>query len=122
MVAASVVLLATPAAAGLAECQATESCGGTDDCRECVDLTASRTQCVSREFCEWGKGLQIPITAADIEFVVAPIVCELYTTWCSIKHAEDYVYLVVEDGSAGFDHICSLLHLLPYVGFTVGNT
>ena len=57
--------------AALAECQATESCGGKDDCRECVDLTANRTQCVSREFCEWGKELQIPITPADIVFVVA---------------------------------------------------
>ena len=86
------MLLATPAfAKAVAECQATESCGGKDDCRECVDLTANRTQCVSREFCEWGKELQIPITPADIVFVVAPIVCELYTTWRSIKHAEDYV-------------------------------
>ena len=121
MVGASVVLLATPAFAALAECQATESCGGKDDCRECVDLTANRTQCVSREFCEWGKELTIPITAADIVFVVAPILCELYTQSRSFRHAEDYVYLVKEDGTAGFDHICSLLSFLVYVGFTVGK-
>jgi len=80
MVASSIVLLAAPAIAALAECQATESCGGTDDCRVCVDLTYS-IQCASREFCEWGKELQVPITAADIVFVVGGLVCELYTTY-----------------------------------------
>ena len=58
--------------------------------RECVDKTASRTQCVSREFCEWRKESKIPITAADIVFVVGGTVCELYTTYRLYMHDAKY--------------------------------
>ena len=115
MVAASVVLLASPGIAALAECQATESCGGTDDCRVCVDLTDSRTQCVSRDFCEWGKELQVPITAADIVFVVGGLVCELYTTYRLIVFDIDFI------GIDSADIIWFVLCFIADICFTVGK-
>ena len=100
-VAASVVLsntdLATPVMA--ASCQANESCGvgqdcsicaEADDCRQCANFTTN-LECVSRDSCIWDQGTlpAYPITAADIVFVVAPIVCGLYTLDGFLRHDGD---------------------------------
>ena len=55
-------------------------CEWKDDCRQCANFTTNR-ECVSRDFCIWDQGTipAYPITTADIVFVVAPLVCDLYT-------------------------------------------
>ena len=62
-------------------CAAMEFCDWKDDCRQCAKFTTNR-ECVSRVFCEWDQGTlpAYPITAVDIGFVVASLLCELWTT------------------------------------------
>ena len=62
-------------------CLDMEFCEWKDDCRECSKLTVNR-DCVNRDFCMWDLGTlpAYPITSADIVFVVASVMCEVYTT------------------------------------------
>jgi len=62
-------------------CAGTDFCEWRGDCRQCSNFTTNR-ECVSREFCEWDQGslAAYPITSVDLVFVVAALLCELWTT------------------------------------------
>jgi hypothetical protein len=66
---------------GMEFCEKIRACEWFDDCRQCSNFTTNR-ECVSRAFCEWEQGTlpAYPITATDIGFVVAALLCELWTT------------------------------------------
>ena len=79
-----------------AACAEKDSCVWKEDCRQCTNLT-SRGECVLRDWCEWAAAMQTfgqalnpespyPITAVDIGFVVAMLLCELYTAVCLMNH------------------------------------
>ena len=70
-------------------------CEWKDDhqCRRCANFSANR-DCVSRDFCEWDQGTlpTYPITTADIIFVVAGLLCELWTSCQLLYHVSSSTF------------------------------
>jgi hypothetical protein len=67
-------------------CADMKFCEWKDDCRECYNFTLNR-DCVKRDFCAWDWGTlpAYPVTSADVVFVVASLMCEMYTTFRLLK-------------------------------------
>jgi len=97
---------------GMEFCEKIGACEWFDDCRQCSNFT-THIECGSRAFCKWDQGTlpAYPITATDIGFVVAALVCELWTTRRLISWYQNN----------GLWDCFSLLCFMADVGFTVGK-